>query len=197
MYSTSVCDGLARLLGRSIRLLALKGDEGIVLELRILNEKDAKNYWELRLQSLQTEPFAFGKSVEEHAATTVESVATRLGTMAPDFTLGAFEGDALIGIATFIRESGTKDRHKGRIYGVYVKPAHRQKKIGKALIESLLRKVREDSSIEQVLISVTTRQDAARRLYRSIGFQPFGIEPRALKVGSEYVDEEHMVLVLR
>jgi ribosomal protein S18 acetylase RimI-like enzyme len=80
---------------------------------------------------------------------------------------------------------------------VYVQPAHRQKRIGRALIESLLRKVREDSSIEQVLISVTTRQEPARRLYRSFGFQPFGIEPRALKIGSEYVDEEHLVLLLR
>src|SRR5512142_1331794 len=93
------------------------------LEIRELNKEHAESYWKLRLESLRGAPFAFGKSAEEHAATTVESVATRLGTMAPDFTLGAFEGDVLIGMATFIRESGCKDRHKGRIYGVYVKPA--------------------------------------------------------------------------
>jgi len=30
-----------------------------------------------------------------------------------------------------------------------------------------------------------------------MGFVPFGIEPRALKAGDEYIDEEHMILRLR
>ena len=44
-----------------------------------------------------------------------------------NFTLGAFEGDKLIGMATFIRETGLKERHKGRIYGVYVTSSQRGK----------------------------------------------------------------------
>lgn len=166
------------------------------MEIRVLTDRDAAKYWYLRLESLQKEPFAFGKSAEEHEATTIENLAARLREMPPDFTLGAFEDEDLIGMATFIRENGRKDRHKGRIYGVYVNVKHRRKKIGRALIEELLKRVREDSSLEQILISVTTRQEAARQLYRSFGFQPFGIEPRALKIGTEYVDEEHMVLPL-
>ena len=167
------------------------------MEIRTLTDRDASKYWHLRLESLQKEPFAFGKSAEEHTPTTVESVAARLREMPPDFTLGAFEGEDLVGMATFIRETGRKDRHKGRIYGVYVNAEHRRKKIGRALIGELLKKVREDWSMEQILISVTTRQEAARQLYRSFGFQPFGIEPRALKIGNDYLDEEHMILLLR
>jgi hypothetical protein len=40
-------------------------------------------------------------------------------------------------------------------------------------------------------------EEAARRLYRALGFEVYGYEKHALKVGATYVDEEHMVLWLR
>jgi hypothetical protein len=51
----------------------------------------------------------------------VETIADRFRD-APkgNFYLGAFEGGELVGMATFIREIGQKEKHKGRIYGVYV-----------------------------------------------------------------------------
>jgi hypothetical protein len=33
-------------------------------------------------------------------------------------------------------------------------------------------------------------------LYRSLGFESFGVEPRAMRVGDRFYDEEHMVLRL-
>jgi ribosomal protein S18 acetylase RimI-like enzyme len=55
----------------------------------------------------------------------------------------------------------------------------------------------QDSSLEQILLAVATSQEAAMRLYRSFGFETYGTEPRALKVGSTYIDEDHMILRLR
>jgi hypothetical protein len=79
------------------------------MEIRPLGEHDAAPYWNLRLESLQKKPFAFGKATEEHQAMKVEVFADRFrGTSDDNFTLGAFEGDKLIGMATFIREKGIK-----------------------------------------------------------------------------------------
>jgi ribosomal protein S18 acetylase RimI-like enzyme len=108
--------------------------------------------------------------------------------------LGAFDRDILVGTATFKREPGLKERHKGRIYGVYVTPAQRRKGVGRALITTLLEKAKEDRSLEQILLAVTTCQEAARHMNRHFGFETYGTEPNALKAGTKYFDEDHMIL---
>ncbi|HEY1949824.1 MAG TPA: GNAT family N-acetyltransferase [Bryobacteraceae bacterium] len=168
------------------------------MAIRLLGEEDAAEWWNLKMEALRTEPLAFGKAFEEHLVTTVAAIAERFRNRSPDnFSLGAFDGGKLVGIATFAREAGLKERHKGHIYGVYVTPAQRRKGVARALIATLLSKAREDTSVEQILLAAATQQKAARQLYRHFGFETYGIEPRALKVGSAYVDEEHMILRLR
>jgi ribosomal protein S18 acetylase RimI-like enzyme len=138
-----------------------------------------------------------GVPAEEHRAMTSVEAEARFATVAPgDMHLAAFIDGALVGMATFIRETVIKEHHKGHIYSMYVSAAHRRKGIARALLGKLLDFVRTDVTLENVLLTVGLRQAGARALYRSFGFVAYGLEPRSLKVGDVYVDEEQLLLRL-
>jgi len=144
------------------------------------------------------EPLAFGMDAEEHRPTTIGEWAARIDERpASGFFLGGFDGEKLVATARFHRETRLKERHKGHIYGVYVTASHRGQGLGAKRIAALLDLVRHDPSLEQILLGVATSNLAAIRTYQRFDFVIYGTEPRALKVGSEYVDEHLMVLRLR
>jgi len=79
---------------------------------------------------------------------------------------------------------------------VYIKKEFRGQGLARGLFQELLRQVRAQLGLEQINIAVSAGNAAARGLYSSLGFQLYGCEPRALKVGDTYIDEEQMVLRL-
>jgi ribosomal protein S18 acetylase RimI-like enzyme len=64
------------------------------------------------------------------------------------------------------------------------------------MLTQMLHRLRSYPGLEQVSLSVSVSQAAARRLYSALGFEVYGYEKHALKVGETYVDDEHMVLWL-
>jgi RimJ/RimL family protein N-acetyltransferase len=168
------------------------------MEIRCLMEADARDLWNLRATALQSEPEAFGESLEEHLQTSVEAIAGRLASGGNEnFVLGAISDSELVGMVGFYRELRPKRRHRGWIWGMYVVPGWRGKGIGRQLLEEIVRRGEKISGLHRLLLSVSVTQNAARQLYASLGFSLFGTEPRALQVEGRFVDEDHMGLNLK
>src|SRR5258706_6466632 len=131
----------------------------------------------------------------ETAARGKEVFRQRLGSGDDVFYLGAFD-DSLIGIVGFYREEGIKNRHKGYVVSMYVLPERRGQGVGKALVQELIARARQIDGLEQLLLAVVTTNRTASLLYRSLGFEIYGTQPGALKVGESYWDEDLMILRL-
>jgi RimJ/RimL family protein N-acetyltransferase len=165
------------------------------MTIRILNESDAQMYQELRLSALKINPEAFGSTYEREVKFALETVVERLKPNDDKFVLGAFEDrNLLVGIVTFMRESSPKTAHKGNVYGMFVEPEMQGRGLGKSLLLELIRKAKNCNGLEQINLTVVSSNEPAKKLYKSIGFQVYGVEKNALKFSGEYFDEDLMVL---
>ena len=159
------------------------------LEIRRLGADDAESYRELRLLGLRLHPEAFGSSFEEEDALSLDSFAERL-VQAPVF--GAWRGESLLGCGGLMLREKRKQSHKDVLWGMFVHPEARRVGIGKRLVSEILSCAR--TRCEEVVLRVVSDNLAARRLYATSGFQEYGYESRALKIGNDYYDEVMMRL---
>jgi ribosomal protein S18 acetylase RimI-like enzyme len=164
------------------------------LQIRRLAAADAAAYRVLRLRGLRDHPEAFTSSYEEDSRQTVQAMETRLSSPRNSFW-GAFRGMELCGAVGMERESRAKVMHRGKVVGMYVMQEATGQGIGLQLLEALLAHSRQQG-LESLVLTVTDSNEAARRLYERCGFRSFGIEPRAIKVGTQYYGKNHMVLDL-
>ncbi len=158
---------------------------------RILHPADAALYRDIRLEGLRLHPDAFGASFEQEAAQPLEFFVQRLTS---NTIFAGFAGKGPLGIGGFIPEAGVKRAHKGHFWGMYVRQEARGTGLARQLVETVLDYARD--RVELIQLSVTAHNQAARRLYTSLGFEPYGIDVRALLVEGRYLDEIHMVKML-
>ncbi len=166
------------------------------VELIVLGNGDLDRYRRLRLEALRTEPTAFGSSYETEASAKADKYRDRMQGSPENFVLGACDGDQLVGIGGFFRETAAKRQHIGSVWGLYVTSAFRGRGIGRRLLTLIVERARDLPELEHILLSVTSENAGALALYRSLGFEAWGTEPAALKYEGVDYDETHMLLRL-
>lgn len=151
---------------------------------RRLGADDAPAFRAIRLEGLRLEPTAFASSLEDEMA--ISDIEWQ-GKLARNMTFGVFEGEGLVGVATYYVENGTKLMHRGHLVGVYVRPAARGTGAAELLLQELLASARE--RMQFLYLIVNTANGRAKRFYERFGFIEFGRDPGGLVVdGTMYED---------
>jgi ribosomal protein S18 acetylase RimI-like enzyme len=166
--------------------------------IRTLLPAEAAAFWSLRLRALREHPACFASSPEEEENVPLDVVRARLDSQSPstNLVLGAFVDDKLVGMTGLRRDSFRKAAHKARIWGMYVAPEHQSRGIGRRLLEAAIDAARKMGGVDQLHLEVVVDNGPARTLYLALGFQSYGVEKRALRIGDRFVDEELMYLAL-
>jgi len=161
--------------------------------IRRLERADLADFRRVRLDALRLHPEAFGSSYEEEAQEALAEFARFIAP--PSATFGGFAGDWLVGIAGLHVSPRLKQRHRGKLVGVYVDAAFRRAGLARGLAETVIGAARQ-AKLRSLSLAVTVGNAAARRLYVGLGFQSYGIERRTLLVNGVLHDEELMALDL-
>jgi ribosomal protein S18 acetylase RimI-like enzyme len=166
-------------------------------ELRTLTTSDIPVFRALRLDALRRHPEAFIPTYEEERAVDPSTIAPRFRDewiSNGNVIVGAFCNGWLAGAVGVRRGPRAKQRHKATVWLLYTDPAVRGRGVGRQLLLDAIERSRQDQEIELLHLSVSCESVAARRLYRSVGFEPYGIETQAIKLPDRYVDVELMSL---
>jgi GNAT superfamily N-acetyltransferase len=67
--------------------------------------------------------------------------------------MGAFRDGELVGTAGFAVQQGQKNAHKGRLWGMYVRPNSRNIGVGRLLVRAVLDVARENVELIQLASS--------------------------------------------
>lgn len=151
-------------------------------------------YRDLRLQSLQDSPDAFGSTYGSEATRTDEDWSARLQAAASSGQGRAFvalEGEAPCGLV-WCKLAGAGPG-VAEIFQMWVDPACRGRGAGRALLRAALDWARRHD-MQRVRLGVTIQDSPAMHLYTALGFKPIG-PPEPLRAGSALMSQG-MELVL-
>ena len=163
-----------------------------------LQPSDVRQYRELMLQAYELAADAFTSTAAERATEPesfwVKRISDPTGLSA---ALGAFNGEALVGTVALECSARPKTRHKGLVIGMYTSPSVRGLGVGRALLEAIVKEARDREGLLMLTLTVTEGNEPAINLYRSVGFETFGIEPMAIRTSSGFKAKVHMALRLQ
>lgn len=171
------------------------------LIIRPLEIDDFAPFLEIQREALLQSPELFGSDYEWFESLSILSKEQRYEkymNFPYQYILGAVDEEGNIaGMIGYSSEDSSKTRHKGTVWGLFVRPEFRGKGIATIMVMSVLETAQDMLDVEQVQLAVSTHNEASYGLYLRLGFKVFGTELHAMKIGDSYVDEYHMVKFLK
>jgi RimJ/RimL family protein N-acetyltransferase len=175
-------------------------DTNSSVQLRVLTETDLPAFVILRNASLLRYPDAFTSdhATEQHKPP--QAFASRLGNAeSGHFILGAFDAqNRLLGTIAIERDRDVRPqkRHIAHITAVMVSEVAQGSGIATQLVASCVKLALANTSLDQLVLTVTASNAHVVRLYERAGFVPYGLLPRAIRVEAQFYDKLHMRLDL-
>lgn len=171
------------------------------LTIRPLEIDDFATFLDIQREALLQSPELFGSDYEWFESLSILSKEQRYEkymNFPYQYILGAVDDDGNIaGMIGYSSEDSSKTRHKGTVWGLFVRPEFRGKGIATIMVMSVLETAQDMLDVEQVQLTVSTHNEASYGLYLRLGFKVYGTELHAMKIGDSYVDEYHMVKFLK
>ena len=166
------------------------------IDIRPITREEAQTWRALRLEAMRAYPRAFSASPDDWERLPMEEVAGRIPMPGGDDVLFGFYLDGeLMGCAGFMREAGAKEKHKGYLWGVYLRAALQGRGLGVRLTQTVIDWARP--RVDLLRCSVSSDNLGAKALYLRLGFVLYGTEPRAIRIDGRDYDEDHLVMVFR
>ena len=158
---------------------------------------DARQYRELMLEAYTQAADAFTSTAEEREAEPLSWWEHRIASSSGlSQSFGAFDGEQLVGTVSLAYSSKPKTRHSALVIGMYVRPAARRRGAGLMLMRAAVAAAAERGDVRTLRLTVTEGNAPAIRLYESLGFTAWGVEPEAICTPSGYKGKVHMSLTL-
>src|SRR3712207_6555248 len=89
-------------------------------EVKLLVPDEAHILIALRKEALETNPLAFGASLEDDKTLSPEFLRNSLADPQASVIVGLFDGVQLVGMVGVVRDGKVKRRHRVGIWGMYV-----------------------------------------------------------------------------
>lgn len=165
--------------------------------LRLLLPSDAAQYRAFRLNNLRLYPSYFRSDAGEESLKPLSTSERRLNPTPLNRWQGAFDTKGvLIGAVGFRREPGVKRQHIGQVIGLSVAPDWQGHGVATALMVDVVDYARSLDGLRQIQLTVTIPNPVAEKLYDRLGFDVFGLEQDALRIGPESHPKQHRQLML-
>jgi L-amino acid N-acyltransferase YncA len=168
------------------------------MHVAFLSAADAPQYRDLMLEAYVEAADAFTSTAEERRTEPLSWWVNRIAApsgLSRSFGAFASGSQELLGTVALEYSVKPKTSHSALVMGMYVRPSQRRCGAGLLLMQSVVAEARARAGLQMLRLTVTEGNDAAIRLYESVGFSAWGVEPQAIRTPSGFRGKVHMCMM--